>query len=104
MRSKAVQNEARDAEICHLYLTGMTVRQLGQQFHMHPQRVYQILRRMKALKSYRDKPRTGRDAFVGVNISAEAKHRLEEEAASRGTSISALGAEAIDKLLAERDA
>ena len=97
-------HEERDAEICRLYKNGLTLRALGEQFGLTHERVRQILRKAGAHEAYRKKAaRRVRQAFLGVNISEGDKVALCQEAERRGISMSALTAELIKDMLAQRE-
>lgn len=95
---KQAQMEARNLEICQMYLSGASLAECGKKFGLKRQRIKQIV---QAAGIWRARPKTsdGRDDFLGVNISESDKQALREEAARRGLSMSQLTAELIREML-----
>lgn len=96
---------ARDVEICRLYIgnkgqPGLTLQALGERFHISRERVRQILRRENVFKKDRHIELSGRDQFLGINITEPVKLALREEAQRRGVSVSALSSETLSDMLA----
>lgn len=103
--SSEKQVSARDIEICRLYIgtkdqPGLTLQALGERFHISRERVRQILRRQNVFKKDRIIELSGRDQFLGINITEPVKLALREEAQRRGVSVSALSSETLSDMLA----
>lgn len=101
MKMTQEERRARDAEICQRYLSGLSLAESGRPFGIGRQRVKQIVQAAGVWRAA--KKTNGRDEFLGVNISEEDKQALREEAARRGLSMSALTADLIRDMLAERN-
>ena len=86
----------RDDLLCKFYESGESIDDCAKKFGISHQRVRQILR--KAGVWHR---KEARPAFLGVDVTEEAKTKLRAEADKRGVSMSRLASEAIDDLLGE---
>jgi DNA-binding transcriptional regulator LsrR (DeoR family) len=92
-------NEARNLEICRRYLTGQTQKDIATAMHISRARVSQVL--SDADISKEDSPhRTNRDAFLGVELTADVKEAFRLEAERRSKSMSELASELIQNSLA----
>lgn len=90
----------RNTEICRLYVEGATLQEVGEGFKLSRERVRQILRKNGVYKKDRAVEKSGRDEFLGVNITESDKAALREEASRRGLSMSALTSDLIKDMLA----
>lgn len=99
---KVIELSERDAEICRLYINGLTLQQIGDHYGKTREWTRQVLRKCGVYKTDRkDIAKTVRHKFLGINISNSAKVALCQEAIRRGLSVSALTAEWIDEKLSE---
>lgn len=93
----------RNAVICKLYTeNGLTLQAISDMYSISRERVRQILRKNNVFRAGRAVKLTGRDTFLGVEITDTAKEALRMEADKCGESMSSLGAQAVDDLLAKR--
>jgi hypothetical protein len=79
-------NELRDKIICDYYLAGNKLSVCASHFKLGRQRTLQILQEGGVWKPYKKKP----SAFLGVNIAADTKDAVVEEAKRLGISTSKL--------------
>ena len=101
----------RNDSICHRYMQGATIYQIGKEFSLSHERIRQILRKANIYKNFRGTSQhvglSGgvvvsdiRDEFLGVNLCEADKTALRQDAKRRGISMSALTADIIKDMLA----
>lgn len=95
-----MENSIRDAQICRLYLEGLTSTEIGDHFQLSRERIRQVLEKGGVTRVYRRSVQTDRHAFVGVDVPKRVKDAMREEAAKRGVTLSQLALEAFDKYVA----
>ncbi len=98
---KQAQMNARNAEICQMYMSGATLAECASRFGVKRQRIKQIVEDAGIWRPYVRPPRSDRDEFLGVNLTEADKDALREEATRRGMSMSSLTATLIRDMLDE---
>ncbi len=78
----------RDRDACMRYLQGTTLPELSKELGVGVQRMRQILKRGGVYQPRRDAKRTGRDEFIGINVTEEAKLAIQLKAKEQGISVS----------------
>lgn len=114
----------RNADICKLYLSGLSLKEAGEKYGLSRERARQIVRsaieeRMKELvktgvrsetarqlakEEFRwghekHAPRSDRDEFLGIHLNENDKEALRQEAKKRGVSMSSLTSDLIKDML-----
>lgn len=92
----------RNEEICRLYVSGLSIYDLRDQFKVSHETIRQILRRAGVFKKDRHVEASERDVFLGVNVTDAVKTALREEAEKNGMSMSELSSDAIIAMLRDR--
>lgn len=87
----------RNRQICEQYQRTGRITETARMFNLGRQRVTQIIKRAGVWKPRTRGPRI---AYVGVNVSEEAKQALRDAASAHGMSISQYTAQVIDDVVA----
>lgn len=93
-------HDVRNAEICRRYAAGEPMQALVEAYALTAERIYQILRKTGGVRRT-GPPRSGRDEFLGVELTEEAKVALRAEAQKRGLSMSELSFNTLRSMLRE---
>lgn len=92
----------RDAAICKAYAEGKTLTELAVAHHISRMRIRQIVRKAGIYQPVKaGRAPTGRDEFLGVNLTKEAKDALRQKAEDAGTSMSELVSNMVDDAVTE---
>lgn len=91
---RARQMTTRNKMICDCYASGKTLKQCASEFQLGRQRILQILQAAGAWKPY---VKQGREKFLGVNVTAETKDALKEQADAKGVSVSKFASDVLDE-------
>ena len=92
-------HKERDAEVCSLYISGLSMKALCARAKLSRMSVYQILKKAGVQLRGRTSERSERDEFLGVNVSEPVKSALREEAKRRGLSVSELTSDTLKDML-----
>lgn len=96
---KTQQMLQRNKDICACYAAGNKVAAVASRFQLGRMRVLQILQSAGVWKPY---VKSGRTAFIGVNVSEATKAALVAKADAEETSVSVLASEVLDKAVEAR--
>lgn len=91
----------RDEAIVKQYDEGKTMADLATEHGISRMRVRQIVRKAGVYKPYRDVQHMGRDEFLGVNLTKEAKDALRAKAGEAGKSMSEMVSDEVERMVTE---